>query len=76
MPCMRTGDLLVIWKGWKMSTLKIGARYKRWRQVGAHRAYRMCHVLAKTERGWLIDCGDGSRREITEEEAEELEEVK
>ena len=28
--------------------LKIGARYKRWRQVGAHRAYRMCHVLAKT----------------------------
>ena len=45
-----------------MSTLKIGAIYKRWRQVGAHRAYRMCHVLAKTERGWLIDCGDGTRR--------------
>lgn len=56
--------------------LKIGARYKRWRQVGAHRAYRMCHVLEKTERGWLIDCGDGTRREISEEEAEELEEVK
>ena len=29
--------------------LKIGARYKRWRQVGSHRAYRMCHVLEKTE---------------------------
>ena len=43
--------------------LKIGARYKRWRQVGTHRAYRMCHVLAKTDRGWLIDCGDGTRRE-------------
>ena len=56
--------------------LKIGARYKRWRQVGPHRAYRMCHVLAKTERGWLIDCGDGTRREITEEEAEKLEEVR
>ena len=42
-----------------MSELKIGARYKRWRRIGAHRAYRMCHVLAKTERGWLIDCGDG-----------------
>ena len=60
----------------KQRMLKIGARYKRWRQVGAHRAYRMCHVLAKTERGWLIDCGDGSRREISEEEAEELEEVR
>lgn len=33
-------------------------------------------MLAKTERGWLIDCGDGTRREISEEEAEELEEVK
>ena len=59
-----------------MSELKIGARYKRWRQVDSHRAYRMCHVLAKTERGWLIDCGDGTREEISEEEAEELEEVK
>ena len=59
-----------------MRQLKIGARYKRWRQVGAHRAYRMCHVLAKTERGWLIDCGDGTRREITEEEAEKMEEVR
>lgn len=56
--------------------LKIGARYKRWRQVGAHRAYRMCHVLAKTDNGYLIDCGDGTRREISEEEAEELEEVR
>lgn len=42
--------------------LKIGARYKRWRQVGAHRAYQMCHVLEKTE--------------ISEKEAAELEEVK
>ena len=50
--------------------LKIGARYKRWRQVGAHRAYRMCHVLARTDNGYLIDCGDGTRREITEKEAE------
>ena len=56
--------------------LKIGAAYKRYRQVGNVRAYRMCHVLAKTERGWLIDCGDGTRREITDEEAKELEEVK
>ena len=55
-----------------MSTLKIGARYKRHRHD--RRAYRMCHVLAKTERGWLIDYGDGTRREITEEEAKELEE--
>ena len=59
-----------------MSELKIGARYKRWRQVGAHRAYRMCHVLAKTERGWLIDCGDGTREEIAAEEAEKMEEVR
>ena len=57
-----------------MSMLKIGARYKRHRHD--RRAYRMCHVLAKTERGWLIDCGDGSRREISEAEAEELEEVR
>ena len=56
--------------------LKIGAAYKRYRQVGNVRAYRMCHVLAKTERGWLIDCGDGTRREISEKEAEELEEVR
>ena len=72
------GVLSEIYKkdGEGMSELKIGARYKRWRKVGAHRAYRMCHVLAKTERGWLIDCGDGTRREITDEEAEELEEVK
>ena len=56
--------------------LKIGAAYKRYRQVGHVRAYRMCRVLARTEQGYLIDCGDGSRREITEEEAEELEEVR
>ena len=56
--------------------LKIGAAYKRYRQVGNVRAYRMCRVLARTEHGYLIDCGDGSRREITEEEAEELEEAK
>lgn len=56
--------------------LKIGAAYKRYRQVGHVRAYRMCRVLARTERGWLIDCGDGSRREISEAEAEELEEVR
>ena len=59
-----------------MSELKIGARYKCWRQVGAHRAYRMCHVLAQTEHGWLIDCGDGRREEITEAEAERMEEVR
>ena len=56
--------------------LKIGARYKCWRKVGAHRAYRMCNVLAKTEKGWLIDCGDGTREEIAAEEAQELEEVR
>ena len=56
--------------------LKIGAAYKRYRQVGHVRAYRMCRVLARTEQGYLIDCGDGTRREITEEEAQELEEVK
>lgn len=56
--------------------LKIGAAYKRYRQVGHVRAYRMCRVLARTEQGYLIDCGDGTRREITEEEAEELEEVR
>lgn len=59
-----------------MNTLKIGAIYKRWRQTGHVRACRMCHVLAKTDKGWLIDCGDGTRREITKKEAEELEEVK
>ena len=56
--------------------LKIGAAYKRYRQVGHVRAYRMCRVLARTEQGYLIDCGDGSRREITDEEAAELEEVR
>ena len=59
-----------------MNELKIGAAYKRYRQVGNVRAYRMCRVLAKTERGWLIDCGDGTRREISEKEAAELEEVR
>lgn len=59
-----------------MNELKIGAAYKRYRQVGNVRAYRMCHVLARTDNGYLIDCGDGTRREISEEEAEELEEVK
>lgn len=54
--------------------LKIGTIYKRHR--ADRRAYRMCRVLAQTEHGWLIDCGDGSRREITDEEAEELEEVR
>lgn len=57
-----------------MSTLKIGARYKRHRHD--RRAYRMCCVIAQTERGWMIDNGDGSREEIGEEEAEELEEVR
>lgn len=56
--------------------LKIGAAYKRYRQVGHVRAYRMCRVLARTEQGYLIDCGDGTRREITEEEARELEEAR
>lgn len=56
--------------------LKIGAAYKRYRQVGNVRAYRMCRVLARTDNGYLIDCGDGSRREITDEEAAELEEVR
>lgn len=56
--------------------LKIGAAYKRYRQVGNVRAYRMCRVLARTERGYLIDCGDGTRREISEAEARELEEVR
>lgn len=59
-----------------MHEMKIGAIYKRWRQTGAHRAYRMCCVIGRTARGWLIDCGDRTRREITEEEAEKLEEVK
>ena len=59
-----------------MNELKIGAAYKRYRQVGHVRAYRMCRVLARTEQGYLIDCGDGTRREVSEEEAEELEEVK
>ena len=57
-----------------MSELKIGARYKRHRHD--RRAYRMCCVIGRTERGWLIDCGDGSREEITDEEVEEMEEVK
>lgn len=57
-----------------MSELKIGARYKRWRHD--RRAYRMCRVIGRTERGWLIDNGDGSREEIGEEEAEKLEEVR
>ena len=57
-----------------MSKLKIGARYKRHRHD--RRAYRMCCVIGRTERGWLIDNGDGSREEIGEEEAEKLEEVR
>ena len=57
-----------------MSTLKIGSRYKRHR--ADRRAYRMCRVLAQTEHGWLIDCGDGRREEITEAEAERMEEVR
>ena len=47
--------------------MKIGTIYKRHRLDC--RAYRMCLVLARTERGWLIDCGDGHREEITEAEA-------
>lgn len=54
--------------------LKIGARYKRHRHD--RRAYRMCCVIGRTERGWMIDNGDGSREEISEEEAERMEEVR
>ena len=45
-----------------MNELKIGARYKRWRQVGAHRAYRMCHVLAKTETAGMGPGGRSRRK--------------
>ena len=54
--------------------LKIGTLYKR--HCHDRRAYRMCCVIAQTERGWMIDNGDGSREEIGEEEAEKLEEVR
>lgn len=54
--------------------LKIGARYKRHRHD--RRAYRMCCVIAQTERGWLIDCGNGRKEEITEAETEKMEEVR
>lgn len=57
-----------------MPELKVGARYKRQRHD--HLAYRMCCVIGRTERGWMIDNGDGSREEIGEEEAEKLEEVR
>lgn len=56
--------------------LKIGARYKCPHYHGQIKSYTMCRVLRRTERGWLIDCGDGRREEITEEEAEEMEEVR
>ena len=54
--------------------MTIGKIYKRHRHD--RRAYRMCRVIGRTERGWLIDCGDGSREEIGEEEAKEMEEVR
>ena len=54
--------------------LKTGIIYKRHRTD--RRAYRMCRVLDQTEHGWLIDCGDGRREEITEAEAERMEEVR
>lgn len=57
-----------------MPELKVGTRYKRHHHD--HRAYRMCCVIGRTERGWMIDNGDGSREEIGEEEAEKLEEVR
>lgn len=54
--------------------LKTGIIYKRHRTDRS--AYRMCRVLAQTTRGWLIDCGDGHREEITEAETERMEEVR
>lgn len=56
--------------------LKIGTLYKRPHHRGQIKSYTMCRVLRRTERGWLIDCGDGCRDVITEEEAKRMEEVK
>lgn len=53
-----------------------GKIYRRSHYHGQIKSYTMCRVLRRTERGWLIDCGDGRREEITEEEAEGMEEVK
>lgn len=58
----------------EVGSMTIGKIYKRHRHD--RRAYRMCRVIGRTERGWLIDCGDGSREEITAEEAEKMEEVR
>lgn len=53
-----------------------GKIYRRPHHHGQIKSYTMCRVLRRTEDGWLIDCGDGRREEITETEAEEMEEVK
>ena len=39
-------------------------------------AYTMCRVLRRTEDGWLVDCGNGRKEEISEAEAEKMEEVR
>lgn len=59
-----------------MRKLTPGKIYSRPHHHGRIKSYTMCRVLRRTEDGCLIDCGDGSREEITDEEAEELEEVK
>lgn len=51
-----------------------GKTYRRPHRHGQITAYTMCRVLRRTEDGWLIDCGDGRREEISEAEAEEMEE--
>lgn len=53
-----------------------GKIYRRPHHHGQIKSYTTCRVLRRTEDGWLIDCGDGRREEITEAEAEKMEEVK
>ena len=49
-----------------------GKIYRRPHRHGQIKSYTMCRVLRRTEDGWLIDCGNGRREEITEAEAFEI----
>lgn len=53
-----------------------GKIYRRPHRHGQIKSYTMCRVLRRTEDGWLIDCGDGRKEEITEAEAERMEEIR
>ena len=53
-----------------------GKIYRRPHHHGRIKSYTMGRVLRRIEDGWLVDCGNGRKEEISEAEAEKMEEVR